>query len=143
MASMAQISLGVADAERAGRFWMRALGWVRLPARWAGDDWLVIGPPPGVPGVPIAMDLSGSPIQEQPRIHFDLDAGAVDLDTEVERLVGLGAARVDWPHYPTPDEMGPGEMPFVVLADPEGNRFCVAGRRLAEASLAENPGRKA
>lgn len=137
MSSFAQISLGVTDAERAGRFWARALGWERRPPRWAGDDWIVIAPPPGEPGVAIAMDLSESPVAEQPRIHFDLDAGDVDLDTEVERLVALGASRVDWPHYPQPSEAHPQEPPFTVLADPEGNRFCVAGRRLTEIPIAE------
>ncbi len=124
---MAQISLGVADDERAGRFWCQALGYRRRAPRWPGDRWVVIEPPPGEPGVPIAMDVSESPVQDRPRIHFDLDAGGADLDDEVERLVALGASRVDWPH-----RAGPGEPEFVVLADPEGNRFCVAGNRVVE-----------
>jgi hypothetical protein len=45
----------------------------------------------------------------------------------VARLRALGAERVDWPDYPA--ELEPGAPPYVVLADPEGNRFCVAGRR--------------
>jgi hypothetical protein len=45
----------------------------------------------------------------------------------VERLLSLGARRVDRPHHP--DEPSPGERPYVVLADPEGNRFCAEGRR--------------
>ncbi|MDR6319144.1 VOC family protein [Actinoplanes couchii] len=128
MTVIAQISLGVADAERAGRFWCRALNYVRRAPRYSGDEWIVIEPRPGDPGAPIAMDLSESPIQEQPRIHFDLDAGEVELDVEVQRLVSLGAKHVDWPHYPEPSD----EPPFVVLADTEGNRFCVSGRRLLE-----------
>jgi len=129
MAMIAQISLGVQDAERAGTFWMRALGFVRRPPRWDGDDWIVVEPPPGVPGAPIAMDCSESPVEDLPRIHFDLDAGDVDLDDEVDRLVGLGARHVDWPFYPEPGEAHPAEPAYVVLADPEGNRFCVSGRR--------------
>ena len=60
-----------------------------------------------------------SPVQEMPRVHLDLYAGdAADQAAEVERLVSLGATEVDWPLYPpNPD--------FVVLADTEGNRFCV------------------
>jgi hypothetical protein len=38
-----------------------------------------------------------------------------------------GRWRVDWPYYPKPGERHPAEQPYVVLADPEGNRFCVAG----------------
>jgi hypothetical protein len=54
-----------------------------------------------------------------PRVHLDLYAGdAADQAAEVERLVELGATRVDWPLYPP-------EPDFVVLADTEGNRFCV------------------
>ncbi|MFX0592876.1 hypothetical protein [Melissospora conviva] len=40
-----------------------------------------------------------------------------------------GRWRVDWPYYPKPGERHPAEQPYVVLADPEGNRFCVAGQR--------------
>ncbi|GAA0466623.1 hypothetical protein Aca07nite_76740 [Actinoplanes capillaceus] len=128
MAVMAQISLGVEDDKRAGAFWMRALGYVRRPPRWDGDDWIVIEPPPGSPGVPIAMDVSETPVQEQPRIHFDIEADQGDLGAEVDRLLSLGARRVDWPYYPAPGERHPSEPPYVVLADPEGNRFCVSAR---------------
>ncbi|GIE28359.1 hypothetical protein Ait01nite_014040 [Actinoplanes italicus] len=126
MAVFAQISLGVHDCERAGAFWSRALGYVRRAPRWEGDDWIVIEPPPGVAGPAIAMDLSETEPPEFPRIHFDLQAPDGDLATEVDRLVALGATRVDWPFYPEPGERHPDELPYVVLADPEGNRFCVA-----------------
>jgi hypothetical protein len=124
--SIRQISLGVTDDRRAGAFWAQALGYVRRPPRWAGDEWIVLEPPPGRRGEAIAMDVSSSPVQEFPRVHFDLDAGDRDLDLEVERLVALGAQRVDWQHY----SWRPPEPRYVVLADTEGNRFCVAeGRR--------------
>ncbi|MDR7275122.1 VOC family protein [Catenuloplanes atrovinosus] len=129
MAAFAQISLGVDDPDRAGAFWAQALGYVRRPPRWDGDEWIVIEPPPGERGPAIAMDTSESPAEEFPRIHMDLDAGDRDLDTEVDRLIALGARHVDWPYYPEPGERHPAEPPYVVLADPEGNRFCVAGYR--------------
>jgi catechol 2,3-dioxygenase-like lactoylglutathione lyase family enzyme len=50
------------------------------------------------------------------RLHFDVMPFDVSRDEEVERLIGLGAARVD---------IGQGEQSWVVLADPEGNEFCV------------------
>ncbi|GAA3445932.1 VOC family protein [Planomonospora venezuelensis] len=127
MTTVAQISLGVTDDARAGEFWRRALGYVRRPPRFEGDEWIVLEPPPGTAGVAIAMDVSESPAEELPRIHLDLDAGERDLDEEVDRLVALGAQRVDWPYYP--ENPRPEEPPYVVLADPEGNRFCVGGRR--------------
>jgi glyoxalase superfamily protein len=49
------------------------------------------------------------------RLHLDL-AGGADWDAEVERLLALGAVRVD---------IGQGDVPWDVLADPEGNEFCV------------------
>ncbi|MEV7331558.1 VOC family protein [Micromonospora sp. NPDC093244] len=127
MAMIAQLSLGVSDAERAEAFWAAALGYRRRPPRHPGDEWIVLEPPPGVSGAAIAMDLSDSPVEEFPRVHLDLDAGERTLDEEVDRLLALGARPVDWRHYPT-DPL-PTEPPYVVLADPEGNRFCVSGRR--------------
>jgi hypothetical protein len=50
------------------------------------------------------------------RLHLDFRPD--DRDVEVERLIGLGARRVD---------IGQGEPSWVVLADPEGNEFCVLG----------------
>ncbi|MCX4385859.1 VOC family protein [Micromonospora peucetia] len=125
MSIVAQLSLGVSDPERAEAFWAAALGYRRRPPRYAGDEWIVLEPPPGLPGTAIAMDVSESPAEELPRIHLDLDAGDRDLDEEVARLVALGASRVDWPHYPA--DPHPTEPPYVVLADSEGNRFCVQG----------------
>ena len=54
------------------------------------------------------------------RIHLDVSPVGCDRDDEVARLIALGAQPVD---------VGQGEQPWVVLADPEGNEFCVLGRR--------------
>jgi hypothetical protein len=82
------------------------------------DDWVVLVPADGT-GVRLSLGLSETPVQEHPRIHLDLYAGdAADQAAEVERLVSLGARRVDWDLYPE-------DADFVVLADPDGNRFCV------------------
>ncbi|TDB94902.1 VOC family protein [Micromonospora fluostatini] len=129
MSMIEQISLGVTDCGRAAAFWGVALGYVRRPPRYPDDGWIVLEPPPGEPGSAIALDLSESPAPDFPRIHLDLHAGETDLDEEVARLVALGARRIDWAYYPTEPE--PGVLPYVVLADPEGNRFCVSGHRRA------------
>jgi hypothetical protein len=63
--------------------------------------------------------LSETPVQDHPRIHLDLYAE--DQAAEVERLVSLGARRVDWDLYPDDPD-------FIVLEDPDGNRFCVIDR---------------
>ena len=70
-------------------------------------------------GAHLALDVSASPVQDHPGVHLDLYAGdAADQAAEVQRLVALGATVVDWDLYPPDPD-------FVVLADPEGNRFCV------------------
>jgi len=57
--------------------------------------------------------------QDRPRLHLDLHvADAAEQAAEADRLVSLGARRIDWDSYPDDPD-------FVVLADPEGNRFCV------------------
>jgi hypothetical protein len=127
MSNIRQISLGVSDPRRAGEFWARALGYVRRPPRHEDDDWIVIEPPVGTQGVAIAMDESESPVEEFPRIHLDLHVSDRSLAEEVDRLLALGAQRVDWRHYPQPGERPSTEPPYVVLADTEGNRFCVSG----------------
>ena len=91
-------------------FWSQALGYVPAEGR-ARDDWTVLVPADGR-AAPLALDRSESPVQEHPRVHLDLFAGdAADQAAEVERLVTLGAERVDWDLYPDDPD-------FVVLADP-------------------------
>jgi catechol 2,3-dioxygenase-like lactoylglutathione lyase family enzyme len=114
MLSIGTTVLGVDDVARATAFWRAALGYV---PRDPGDDtWIILVPPDGRPGARLALGLSDEPVQVHPRMHLDLYAD--DQATEVERLVELGAQRVDWDKYPADPD-------FVVLADTEGNRFCV------------------
>ena len=117
MLRIGSVVLGVGDLARAMRFWTQALDYV--PREEPEDEtWAVLVPPEG-PGAQLALMLSDTPVQHHPRVHLDLYAGdAADQAAEVQRLVGLGALRVDWDLYPeNPD--------FIVLADPDGNRFCV------------------
>lgn len=108
--------LGVSDVRRAAAFWMAALSYV--PRDEIEDDWTVLVPTEGV-GPRLSLGLSETPVQEHPRVHLDLYAhDARDQAAEVERLVALGAQRVDWDLYPD-------DADFIVLSDPEGNCFCV------------------
>jgi catechol 2,3-dioxygenase-like lactoylglutathione lyase family enzyme len=117
MLSIGTVVVGVNDVRRAARFWEQALGYV--PRDEVEDDWAVLVPEDGGPGTRLALQLSETPVQERPRIHLDLYAGdAADQAAEVDRLVSLGAERVDWELYPDDPD-------FIVLADTEGNRFCV------------------
>ena len=111
------VVLGVEDVERAVRFWSAALDYCLRDE--PDHTWAVLIPNRGQ-GVQIALQLSETPVQEHPRVHLDLYAE--DQATEVERLVSLGARRVEWDLYPDGAD-------FVVLADPDGNRFCVIDKR--------------
>ncbi|MFI6454550.1 VOC family protein [Streptosporangium amethystogenes] len=117
MVRIGQVVLGVTDMRRAVGFWTRALDYAPREGE-SGDDWTVIAPVGG-DGVPLALDISGTPVRRHPRTHLDLFVpDAAGQASEVERLVSLGAERVDWDLYPDDPD-------FVVLADPEGNVFCV------------------
>ena len=108
---------GAEDVGRAVAFWADAFGYEVVTFPGADDEFTILVPPDRV-GTRIALHRSVSPAQEQPRVHMDL---VVDSETEqaseIDRLVGLGATRVAWSYPSDPD--------FVVLADPEGNRFCI------------------
>lgn len=117
MLSIGSTVMGVQDVPRAAAFWMEALGYV--PREEMEDDWVVLVPADGRPGPRLSLDRSETPVQQRPRMHLDLYAGdRADQQAEVERLVGLGARRVEWDLYPA-------DADFVVLADTEGNLFCV------------------
>lgn len=118
MLSIGTTVMGVEDLGRAVSFWTRALDYVPKRVIEDDDDFAILVPASGN-GAHLALDVSETPVQEYPRVHLDLYAGdAADQAAEVERLVSLGATRVDWDLYPDDPD-------FIVLADPEGNRFCV------------------
>jgi predicted enzyme related to lactoylglutathione lyase len=103
------------DHRRIALFWQAALGW-RLTHE--SDDECVLEPPEGSAQDGVAPDLVFLKVPEgktsKNRLHLDLRPD--DQDAEVQRLLGLGATRVD---------IGQGNTRWVVLADPEGNEFCV------------------
>jgi catechol 2,3-dioxygenase-like lactoylglutathione lyase family enzyme len=113
---LAQWTLDVQDVDEMSQFWSGALGY-RVDR---GDDGSAkLYPPDGAePDVPtVWLQASAGPKHGKNRAHPDLRPTDGDVDAEVARLVGLGARRVD---------VGQSSSdPFVVLADPEGNEFCV------------------
>ncbi|MBA2364819.1 MAG: VOC family protein [Actinobacteria bacterium] len=116
MLTIGTVVLGVSDFQRALDFWLNALHYV--PREEPDEDWAVLVPPEGT-GTRLALGLSETLPQEYPRVHLDLYAQ--DAASEVERLLSLGAEHVEWDRYPDDPD-------FVVLADPEGNRFCVVDK---------------
>ncbi len=114
MLSIGTAVMGAFDVRRAAAFWSEALHYVPRDGQ-VKDDWTVLVPADGV-GTALALDLTETPAQTHPRVHLDLYTA--DQAAEVERLIALGAERVDW-------DLHPDDPDFVVLADTEGNRFCV------------------
>jgi catechol 2,3-dioxygenase-like lactoylglutathione lyase family enzyme len=112
------VVLGVSNVPRAAEFWSAALGYGLRTDGWGGWSTVLV-PPEGRDGARIALQRSETPLQDRPRLHLDLHVGnAEEQEAEAARLVALGAERVDWPDYPEDPD-------FVVLADPDGNRFCI------------------
>jgi catechol 2,3-dioxygenase-like lactoylglutathione lyase family enzyme len=119
MLAFGVVVLGVSDRRRAEEFWCAALGY-RVRADGFGGWARVLTPPGGTEtGTAIALQTSQTNPEDHPRLHFDLHvADATEQEAEAERLVALGASRIDWDSYPDDPD-------FVVLADPDGNRFCI------------------
>ena len=118
MLTVGVVVLGVQDVRRAAGFWAEALGYRLRGEPFAG--WAtVLMPRDGGAGPLLALQRSVTPPPDHPRMHLDLHVASADEQAvEAARLVELGAERVDWPDYPDDPD-------FVVLADPEGNRFCI------------------
>ena len=111
------VVLGADDVDRAVAFWANVLGYEAVSFPGADDDFTILIPPDGV-GTRVAVHRSVTPVQERPRVHLDLVVDSpAEQSSESDRLVGLGASRVPWDYPTDPD--------FVVLADTEGNRFCI------------------
>jgi catechol 2,3-dioxygenase-like lactoylglutathione lyase family enzyme len=117
MLTFGVVVLGVADRARAEQFWCAALGYQVRDDGFGG--WARVLVPPGGAGTMIAFQASETPPDEHPRHHLDLHvASAAEQEAEAARLVSLGARRVDWDRFPDDPD-------FIVLADTEGNRFCI------------------
>jgi len=112
-----ELIIDCADPERAAAFWEAALGWERR-LDTQGDVELV-GPPGSGPS--LLFQRVPEPKTLKNRLHIDLNPVGCEQSEEVERLLRLGARRVD---------IGQGVQTWEVLADPEGNEFCVLRTRV-------------
>lgn len=105
-----QVVIDARDPEALGRWWAEVLAWVVVND--AEDEFEIRPSQDRLPGLifgPVG-DLKPS----RGRLHLDFRPD--DQQAEVDRLLALGARHVD---------IGQGSVPWVVLADPEGNEFCV------------------
>lgn len=109
-----EVVIDCADHRVVVAFWSAALGW---KARRMNRQYVALVPPAGSPGPAILFQLVPEPKTVKNRVH--LDFGAPNMAVEVARLVDLGATVVA--------ERALGTFRWTVMADPEGNEFCVSG----------------
>ena len=109
-----QVLVHSVDPVGLGQWWAEALGWVLVYA--SADEFEIRPEPDRLPGLDFVRLADSN--NAKSRLHLDFRPD--DQDAEVGRLVAHGAQRVD---------IGKGDQPWVVLADPEGNEFCVLGER--------------
>ena len=124
---LTEIVVDCRDPSAQASFWSAALGYHIVRS---DDGQVEIGPweqepadlaeqvrrAPGVPTLVFVTVPEGKTIKN--RLHLDVRPVGGSMDSEVQRLVSLGAQ---------PTDVGQGSAPWVVLADPEGNEFCVLG----------------
>lgn len=117
-----ELVLDCREPERLAGFWCEVLGYVVL-GREDGD--VEIGPPEGFGGLQPTLVLSRStePKNGKLPLHIDLNATDRDQDAELERLLAAGARHADVGQT--------GQESWYVLADPEGNEFCLLRSRVS------------
>ena len=102
------------DPASLGRWWSAALGW--MVVNDDPEEFEIRPAPDRLPGLLFVRTEERK--QTKNRLHFDFRP--IDQTSEVDRLLDLGASRVD---------IGQGRPTWVVLADPEGNEFCILSSR--------------
>ena len=112
--SFAEICIDARDPEALGAWWSGVLDW---PHHTDADGDVVLTPPPGQGPPWLFLAVPEDKVVKN-RVHLDFTPH--DQDAEVARVIALGATRVD---------IGQGEQSWVVLADPEGNEFCILAAR--------------
>ena len=118
---ISELVIDCLDPQRLAEFWCDVLGFVVLDVE---DGAVEIGPEEGFGGLQPTLVFSPTtePRTTKLRLHIDVNATDRDQDAELERLLAIGAR---------PADVGQtGEEPWHVLADPEGNEFCLLRRRL-------------
>lgn len=120
---ISELVLKCRDLEALTRFWCEVLDFTVLDRE--EQVYVEIGPREGFGGAQptIVLIRDDDPKNGPSRLHIDVNATDRDQEAELERLLAAGAVRVDIGQ--------PEEASWHVLADPEGNEFCLLRRRLA------------
>lgn len=120
---ISELVLDCHDPDRLAAFWCEVLGWVVLERD--DEGWVEIGPEGvgfGGPQPTIVLGRSDDVKKQKLRLHIDVSATDRDQAEELERLLAIGAVPIDVGQKP--DET------WHVLADPEGNEFCLLRTRV-------------
>ena len=114
-----EVVIDCIEPERVARFWADILDWP-LTVEKDGECWLSATGSPTDPPLLVFVRVPEAKAVKN-RIHLDVNPSGCDQAEELERLLSLGARQVD---------VGQGDVPWIVLADPEDNEFCLLGRRV-------------
>ncbi len=109
---LTEIAIDALDPERIAAFWCEVLGYEVLERE---EGVVEIGDPSGTKPTLVFVSVPEAKTVKN-RLHIDVSPRDRDQAAEVERILALGARRVD---------IGQGDVSWVVLADPEDNEFCV------------------
>lgn len=115
-----ELVVDCSDPHLVGAFWKEVLGYEL--AEQDADQYFIKGPPGSGPGILFGTVPEGKTVKN--RLHIDVNPVDRDRDAEVDRILALGARKID---------IGQGDVSWVVLADPEGNEFCVLQTQLEAA----------
>jgi predicted enzyme related to lactoylglutathione lyase len=115
------LAIDASDPKALARFWCAVLDWQVVE-----DDGDGVSIAPAEPAGAMGIDLLPVPEAKtvKNRLHLDLRADGTSTEAELERLLSLGARRVDVGQPP--------DVSWVVLADPEGNEFCLLSRSVQQ-----------
>ncbi len=118
--ALMEIVIDCRDPRRVAGFWAEVLGWT-LTEEEDGLVWLSSTGDHVSPDPLLVFAAVDEPKTVKNRLHLDVCPSGCDQAEELERLLALGARPVD---------VGQGDAPWIVLADPEDNEFCLLGRRV-------------
>ncbi|MFZ5872333.1 MAG: VOC family protein [Actinomycetota bacterium] len=117
---VAVIAIDAQDPRRVADFWAAALGWDVVES---DDEIISLAPPDRAwPTIDVIAVPERKAVKN--RLHLDLRADGSSTEEEIDRLLALGATRVDVGQPP--------DATWTVLADPEGNEFCVLSRTVQD-----------
>jgi predicted enzyme related to lactoylglutathione lyase len=121
--TIAVLAIDAMEPRRVADFWAAALGWQIIDE---DDDGVSIAPTTGAwPTIDVFRVPESKSVKN--RLHLDLRANGTSTDDEVNRLLQLGARMADVGQSP--------DSTWTVLADPEGNEFCVLSRTVQDTKL--------